>query len=252
MKTSTTSAILTCIGAIGVAATAVTAVRATPKAMELIEKAGYEKGSEENPTMDMEYTPLTPIEMVQVAWKPYIPSILIGTATIACLFGANQLNTRQQAAIASAYIFLDQSYKKYKDKVIEVLGLDTEKEIEKEIVKDQIKDTDILPPRSDEHLLFYEEHYGEMFERTMLEVQDAEYQLNRKLAVDGEVSLNDFFKFLGLNERKVGDALGWSCETICDANHPAWIDFEHDIVEMDDGMECRIINIVQQPNANFA
>lgn len=250
MKASTTSAILTCIGAIGVAATAVTAVRATPKAMALIEKAKHEKLDDENPIQNEPI--LAPIEMVQAAWKPYIPSVLIGTATVACLFGANHLNTRQQAAIASAYIFLDQSYKKYKDKVIEVLGLDTEKEIEKEIVKDQIKDTDILPPRSDEHLLFYEEHYGAIFERTMLEVQDAEYQLNRKLAVDGEVSLNDFFKFLGLDERKVGDALGWSCETICDANHPAWIDFEHETIEMDDGMECRIINIVQQPNANFA
>lgn len=244
--------ILTCIGAVGVVATAVTAVRATPKALILIEQAGYKKGSDENPIMDMEYTPLTPIEMVQVAWQCYVPSVLIGVATIACLFGANGLNKRQQATIAGAYIFLDQSYKEYKRKVNEMFGPDTDLEVQKEIAKDKAKEIDILPPRSDETLLFYEEHYGELFERTMLEVQDAEYQLNRKLAIDGDVTLNDFFRFLGLDERKVGDALGWSCETICDASHPAWIDFEHELVTMDDGMECRIITMVEPPVSNFA
>lgn len=242
------STILTCLGAVGVVATAVTAVQATPKALLLIEQTRFEKWEESDcPTQQMKDYELTPVEVIQAAWKPYIPSVLIGAATIACLFGANGLNKRQQAAIASAYIFLDQSYKEYKKKVNEVFGPDADLEVQKEIAKDKMKETDILPPRSDETLLFYEEHYGELFERTMLEVQDAEYQLNRKLAIDGDVTLNDFFRFLGLDERKVGDALGWSCETICDASHPAWIDFEHELVTMDDGMECRIITTVLPP-----
>lgn len=246
------STILTVVGAVGVVATAVTAVQATPKALALIEQAGYEKGSEENPCMDMEYTPLTPVEMVQAAWKPYVPSVLIGAATIVCLFGANGLNKRQQAALAGAYIFLDQSYKKYKDKVNELFGEDTDTWVRSEIVKDKAKEEDISAPKSDETLLFYEEHYGKFFERTMLEVQDAEYQLNRKLVIDGEVTLNDFFEFLGLNAKEIGDILGWSVETICDSNHPAWIDFEHELVTMDDGMECRIITMVDQPVKDFA
>lgn len=244
------STILTCLGAVGVVATAVTAVQATPKALALIEQTRFEKVDDENPVVDA--PTLTPVEMVQAAWKPYIPSVLIGTATIACLFGANGLNKRQQAALAGAYIFLDQSYKNYKDKVIELLGNDTDTDIQKSIVNDKLKEECIEPPKSDDAILFYEEHYGEFFEKTMLEVQDAEYQLNRKLAIDGEVTLNDFFRFLGLDERKVGDALGWSCETICDSNHPAWIDFEHELVETDDGMECRIINILDQPIVDFA
>lgn len=245
--------ILTCIGAVGVVATAVTAVRATPKAIELLEDTRHQKWEDAHcPTQYAKDYELTPVEMVQAAWKPYVPSVLIGAATITCLFGANGLNKRQQAIMTSAYIFLDQSYKNYRAKVIEMLGADTDKDVQKEIVKDKVKETDILPPRSDETLLFYEEHYGELFERTMLEVQDAEYQLNRKLAIDGEVTLNDFFRFLGLDERKVGDALGWSCETICDCNHPAWIDFEHELVETDDGMECRFITMVDPPVADFA
>ena len=40
------STILTCVGAVGVVATTVTAVRATPKAMRLIEQGKEEKGAE--------------------------------------------------------------------------------------------------------------------------------------------------------------------------------------------------------------
>lgn len=241
--------ILAVIGSVGVVATAVTAVRATPKALALIEKTRCEKVDDENP---IENTPiLTPIEVVRTTWQCYIPSVLIGSATIACIFGSNVLNKRQQAALTSAYIFLEQSYKNYRNKAIEMLGTDTDKEIQKEIVKDKAKEEDVSAPKSDDVLLFYEEHYGKFFERTMLEVQDAEYQLNRKLAIEGEASLNDFFEFLGLDACEIGDALGWSYEIICDFNH-AWIDFEHQLVETDDGMECRIINMVDQPVRDFA
>lgn len=244
--------ILAVIGAVGVVATAVTAVQATPKAIELLEDTRRQKWLEDNcPTQNAKEYELTPVDVVQATWQCYIPSVLIGSATIACIFGSNVLNKRQQAALTSAYIFLEQSYKNYRNKVIEMFGTDTDKEIQKEIVKDKAKEEDISAPRSDETLLFYEEHYGKFFERTMLEVQDAEYQLNRKLALEGEASLNDFFEFLGLNSCEIGDILGWSYETICDFSQ-SWIDFEHEIIETDDGMECRMITMVNQPVRDFA
>lgn len=242
--------ILAVIGAAGVVATAITAVRATPKAMALIDQARYEKLDDENPIVDIAPT-LTPIEVVQATWQCYIPSVLIGSATIACIFGSNVLNKRHQAALTSAYIFLDQSYRNYRKKVTELYGETADREVQKETVKEKAKEEDISAPRSDEYLLFYEDHYGKFFERTMLQVTDAEYQLNRKLAIEGEASLNDFFEFLGLNSCEIGDALGWSYETIIPFGH-SWIDFEHELITMDDGMECRIITMVDQPICDFA
>lgn len=244
--------ILAVIGAVGVVATAVTAVRATPRAIDLLDEARHQKWMDADcPTQYEKDYELTPVEMIQATWQCYVPSVLIGSATIVCIFGSNALNKRQQAALTSAYIFLEQSYKNYRSKVIELLGTETDKEIQSEIVKDKAKEEDISTPRSDEVLLFYEDHYGKFFERTMLEVQDAEYQLNRKLALEGEASLNDFFEFLGLNSCEIGDILGWSYETICDFSQ-SWIDFEHQLVETDDGMECRIITMVNQPVRDFA
>ena len=115
--------ILTGLGGIGVVATSVMAVKVTPKALTLLEEAEAKKGEK-----------LTKIETVQVAGTVYIPPILIGASTIACIFGANVLNKRQQAALMSAYILLDNSFKEYKNKVNELYG-----EIGKYIVPKNLK-----------------------------------------------------------------------------------------------------------------
>lgn len=117
--------ILTCVGAVGVVATAVTAVKATPKAMVLLNAAKKEKGE-----------PLTKLEMIKVAGPVYIPSILIGTGTIACVIGSNVLNKQHQAALVSAYTMLDQSYKEYRAKTEELYGEEAVKQIEDELEKD--------------------------------------------------------------------------------------------------------------------
>lgn len=239
---------LTCVGAIGVIATAVTAVKATPKAMELIEKAGYEKGSDENPILDMEYTPLSFSETIKAAWKPYIPSMLIGAATIICIFGANGLNRRQQASIASAYALLDRTYKEYRNKVVSLYGKDADAKIREEVAKDCYEDhDDDLEPSGGKHL-FFDEFSGEYFERTMLEVLDAEYQMNRTFVLEGRVKLNDFYEFLGLPKTKLGETVGWDIEDGISFYGYQWIEFDHELVTMDDGLECYILHIPYQPS----
>ena len=75
------STILTTIGGVGVVATTVMAVKATPKAVQLLEEAELQKDE-----------PLTVIDKIKVAGPIYIPTIITGAATIACIFGANVLN----------------------------------------------------------------------------------------------------------------------------------------------------------------
>lgn len=127
IKSSHTSTILTCIGAVGVVITAVLAAKGTPKAMKAIEDAADEKVS---------YGELTKFEIVKAAAPAYVPAVVSGVATIGCLFGANILNKHQQASLTSAYALLDTSYKKYKGKVKELYGQATDDNIVKEVAKD--------------------------------------------------------------------------------------------------------------------
>lgn len=237
------STILTIIGASGVIITAILAVKETPKAMRII------KDLEKYDSETSELSVPSKLECVKAAWPCYIPAVTSGVATIACIFGANILNHRQQAALTSAYIFLENSYKEYQNKVKELFGEDADRQIHSAIVHDKYLKTDITP--SGENVLFYEEHYGDFFECSMLEVKDAEYRLNRKFATTGEVTMNDFFDFLGLPENDVGDSFGWSIEYMMDFYGTCWIDFEHELVQMDDGLECYIINVSAGPIGDY-
>lgn len=234
--------ILTCLSAVGVVATAVLAVRATPKALQMIEEAEYKKRKD---TDDV----LTPIETVQVAWKPYIPAAGVGLATIVCLFGANGLNKRQQASITGAYIFLDKAYREYKAKVKELYGEDGERQVRSEIAKD--KRDQSIEEGSDGVLLFFDFFSGRYFNRSMEQVIDAEYQLNRKFVHNDYVTLNEFYDLLGLDPVDFGDSLGWSIGAGENFYNYQWVDFEHELTTMDDGMECFILHMPNPPSADF-
>ena len=69
--------ILTGIGIAGMIATTISAVKATPKALRLID----EKEIKENKR-------LTTAEVVLTTWKCYIPSAVTGALSVACLIGA--------------------------------------------------------------------------------------------------------------------------------------------------------------------
>ena len=232
------STILTCIGVVGVVATAVTAVRATPKVVKLLDACEAEKGAS-----------LTKSEVVQIAGPHYIPAILLGAGTIACMFGANTLNKQQQAALMSAYALLDNSYKEYKKKVEEIYGEEASSHIREEIAKDKYVDEDIKV--EDGKRLFYDEFSGRYFESTTKDVIEAEYNLNRQMAYNGGAYLNEFYEFLGLEPIEAGSELGWSQGILQSMYWAEWVEFDHERVVMDDGLKCYIIVIRYEPVVDF-
>lgn len=227
--------ILTCAGAIGVAATSIMAVKATPKALRLIEQAEEEKGDE-----------LTKLETIKVASPSYIPAIVVGASTVTCIFGANILNKRQQAALASAYALLDSSYKEYKSKLKDIYGEDANVRVKEELAKDQYKKDDILLEEDDTQL-FYDDFSKRYFESTIEKVQQAEYRLNREIHMRGWATLGEFYEWIGIPGINGDEELGWSEGGNYEAYWQSWIDFNHHKVVMDDGLECTIVEMFSEP-----
>lgn len=232
------STILTCMGGVGVVATTVVAIKATPKAVKLLEQAETEKE-----------TPLTVLEKIRVAGPIYIPTVLIGVSTIACVFGANVLNKRQQASLLSAYALLDNSYKEYKKKVAELYGDDANKQVSDALAKDTYNDSDI--EYEDNKLLFYDEYSMQYFNATMEDVLNAEYTINRDLSYHGYIQLNELYDLLKLPRTDFGEVLGWSSNMVFDCQWYSWIEFNHRKVVMDDGLECYILEILTEPIPDF-
>lgn len=237
------SVILTCISVAGVVATTIMAVRETPKALSLLENAKEEKGEE-----------LTKWEKVKIAGSVYIPSMITGAATIACICGSNIISKRQQATLTTAYALLDNSYKEYKKKVNEVYGAEAGKNIRAEIAKDKYAN-DIISLDNKE--LFYDFYSGRYFESTKEIVMRAQYEINRALIVNNSVSLNEYYKILGLERKAEYKSLGWSCSQIEEMYGHPWIEFDHEETTIDEGSDysegltCTIIYFPIEPVMNY-
>ena len=186
--------ILTVLGIAGVVGTTVMAIKATPKAMKLIKAKKDELNTDK----------LTPTELVQTTWKCYIPSALIGAGTIVCIIGIGVMDKRNQAALTSAYAMLNESYKQYRQAAKKVYGEDADNKIHAEMAKDarvasyewgyQVYNMDMDP--ESEQLLFYDLTSKKYFTTTMAAVLNAQYHVNRNLAVRGDCSLNEYLSFL--------------------------------------------------------
>ena len=233
------STILTYVGAAGVVATTVTAVKATPKALMAMEVAEVEKGEK-----------LTKMEVVKVAGPVYIPSALIGAGTIACIFGANILNKRQQAALISAYAMLDSSYKEYKAKVNELYGEDADGRVQTEIAKDKYEENGIVP--SEGKQLFYDMFSKRYFESTLQAVKDAEVAINKQIVVNIGAYLNEYYEFLGLDPIESGYEYGWSQGILESMYWANWVEFNYSPVTLADDVECITITMMQEPVIDFA
>ena len=232
------STILTCVGGVGVVATSIMAVKATPKATRLLEEAKKEKG--EN---------LTKFEVVKTAAPVYIPAIVAGVTTIACIFGANVLNQRKQASLMSAYALLDSSYKSFKTKVEELYGEDAIANVRSELAKDKYEETDVSV--EDGNILFYAVFSERYFETTMDKVLRAEYEINKKISLWGGALLNEFYEWLDIPPIDYGEVLGWSAGSLMAETWGNWLDFEHKKVVMDDGLECYIISMSTDPMMDY-
>lgn len=242
------STILTCLGGVGVVTTAVFTAKATPKAIKLLEEAKEEKGEE-----------LSKWEVVKVTGKVYIPAVVTGAATLGCIFGANVLNKRNQAALVSAYALIDSSFTQYKRKLVELYGEDTHKEIVDAIAVEKAEDMGVRAPgfvdentlfvdeRCGETRLFYDEYSNRYFETTLEQVISSEYHLNRNYTLRGYTVLNEFYEFLGIEQTKEGEVLGW-------VNRDAgmeWIEFNHRPMIIGDDLECLVIEMPFAPDLDW-
>lgn len=239
-----TPTILSGIGVVGVVATTVMAVKATPKALTILEKAEEEKGEK-----------LSKWEKVNVAGPVYIPAVVTGAATIACILGANVISRRQQATLISAYALLDNSYREYKKKTDEIYGEEAGRQIRGEIAKDKYAGDEVS--LDDDKELFFDFYSGRYFESTKEAVMRAQYETNRSLYVNYAVGLNEYYDLLGLEEKPEYEMLGWSCgqmEEMC--WHP-WIEFDQEEVildgdsEYEEGLKCTIIHMPLEPFTEY-
>ena len=238
--------ILIGLGIAGMITTTVLAVKATPKALCLMEEKKQELDTDS----------LTPMETVKTTWKCYVPAAITGAASIACLVGSNSVNARRNAALATAYKLSETAFSEYRDKVVETIGERKEKTVRDKISEDHVKNnpiskTDVIVTGKGK-TLFYDHHSGRYFYSDLEKIKRAENKLNKEIncdPFDSGVTLNDFYEEIGLPGTSTGDALGWNLRIglidIYPSAQMAEEGSEHE------GEPCIVLNYTNPPKYEF-
>ena len=199
-------AILTALGITGMIGTTVLAVKATPKALDLIENKKEELDKDE----------LTVVETVKATWKCYVPAAITCATSAACLIGASSVHTKRNAALATAYKLSESALIEYRDKVVETIGEKKEQSVRDAIAKDHVEKNPVTNNEviiTDKgYTLCYDELSGRYFYSDIEKIKKAANELNRQMLNDMYVSLNELYYELGLEGTKLGEQMGWNVD----------------------------------------
>lgn len=225
-------AILTGAAVAGTVVTTFLVSKATIKATRI-----YDLESSENP--------LEPKEVFYLTWKLYLPAAISTASTIACIILAQRIGMRRTAALAAAYAISEKAWDEYKDKVIEKIGQNKEREIRDEIAQDQVKSNPVsqMVIIGAGSVLCYESFTGRYFLSDMESLRKAQNDLNFQVQNDYYASLTDFYNLISLPRTDYSDEVGW--------NSDALLELAFSTVLTEDGRPCLSISFKVTPIRDY-
>lgn len=234
--------ILTGLGIAGMITTTVLAVKATPKALDLIEDRKEE--------LDLHPSEkLHPVEVVKASWKCYIPAAITGVSSVACLIGASSVNARRNAALATAYNLSTTALAEYKEKVIETIGEKKEQVVRDKVAEEQLKKEPVnqsaIIVSGKGNTRCFDTITKQRFTSDIETIRRIVNDLNERM-INGEdyISLNEFYYELGIDGTSIGDELGWNI-----TRGKIKVDFNAQLDS--DGVPCIVIDYVVAPEYGF-
>lgn len=237
--------ILTGIGIAGMITTTVMAVKATPRALDIM--AEVKKIHDE----DIDRKAFAKDVLTKVA-PAYIPTVIIGSLSIACLIGASSVNLRRNAALATAYTLSESALKDYRSKVIETLGEKKDQAVRDAVAKDKIEDDPVSKKEiiitGGGDTLCYDLMCKRYFKSNIEKLKKVENELNRRMRSENYISLNEFYNEVGLDDVGIGYEFGWNIDR-------GYIELEFSCQLTDDGngneIPCIVVGFRNAPDYNY-
>lgn len=244
--------ILVVAGVVGTVASVVMACKATLKVNEVLDEAKdtidvihntveeYEvKSVDADDTTAVTYTQEDAnkdllIVYAQTGWKLvklYGPAVAVGALSIGCMLASNNILRKRNVALAAAFTAVDNSFKEYRNRLIERFGdngkaLDRElryniraKEIEERVVDEDGNETvekktvQVMDPTGHSmYSVFFDDgnlgwtKNAELNKVFLIQQQEA---ANFRLKKEGYLFLNDVYEMVGAPKTAYGQIAGW-------------------------------------------
>lgn len=195
--------VLTILGAIGVGGTAVLTSVGTKYAQDAINE-------------EVKLAPDIPLpfkERARIAVPYFIPALIVGGMTIACIVGSHSVGMRRLADVSNAYLISRTAFQEYQDKVRNTYGKNKELAIRDEIAKDHLRAAPSNPGGlvivGGDGVLFYDSLSKRIFRSNMETVRKAWNDFNLQLRRDVFLDANEWFSMIGLDQTDLGAGIGW-------------------------------------------
>ena len=235
----------------GVVGTIVLAIKGTMKADLIIDDLIDERVSTYHDELetndDAEFKNVTKMEKVKATWKCYIPTGISAVTTIAFIVASDTVNTKRIAAVSALYAASQEALKDFKEDVKSVYG---EKGLAK--ITDKKAETDISTKQYEEdsvintgkgNTLCYDEWTGRLFRSDIDYVKSAVNDFNQRLIVDFQMSMNEWYDYLGLDEVRCGDIVGFNASELLKLTYHSKLTSK--------GEPCLVIQYENEPKLTY-
>lgn len=189
--------------------------------------------------------------------KCYAPVVTFVGLGLVCFLSAHNIISKRNVALAGAYKLSEEAFRKYRDRVVESLGEDKDREfyygfkdeeVEKKVkdektgesktVKTTVKNVPYGQMVSQYSRIFDEANVNWSKDPSMNKafVQNAQDLANQKLRAQGYIFLNDVYKLLGFEPSSAGQLVGW----VLNGDGDGFIDFN--MYELNNPAKVEFIN----------
>lgn len=237
--------ILLVTGVVGVVTSAVMACKATTKVNDILDEAKQMIDNihtiAENP--ENEYSEEDKNKAITVTYaktglelaKVYAPAVVLGTVSIVCILASHGIIHKRNVALTAAYASIDNSFKEYRNRVVERFGKELDHELKYNIKAVEVEEPVINEDGSEstvtktvhtaevntysDYARFFDEtckYWEKDAEYNLMFLKQAEANANRLLKKKGRLFLNDVYRMLGIQETQAGQIVGW----VYDENNP--------------------------------
>lgn len=240
--------ILTAIGVAGVVTTAYLAGKAAWNASDLIrlkEADDEERGAAiEDPREILK-------DRIDLVWRLFVPAVATGCASIACIIGAQRINSKRAAGLAALYSLAERSHSEYAEKVKEKFGERKEEQVRDEVNQDRVTNTytegvTIEGAPYENSQIFLDKFSGRYFYSDVESIRSAVNDFNKTMLYDGYLSVADFYEYLALPAGSAYLNVGWRMES------EGFLDIRFSAAVLPVGSKpCMVLEFKEEPKPDF-
>lgn len=230
--------ILVVTGVVGAVAGAVLACKATLKVSEVIENAKEDINKihevAEDETFAEQYTSEDAKKDLTIVYaqtglkiaKLYAPAVAVGALSITAILAGHNILRKRNFALAAAYATVDQSFKEYRERVVDRFGKELDRELKYNIRAKEVEENVVNEDGSEStvkrNIETYDmpSDYARVFDDGCIGWEkDAEHNLyfcrmqqnyaNDKLRERGHLFLNEVYDLFGFPRTQAGNVVGW-------------------------------------------